>query len=75
MKLKDIFNWIKRTSNPTKELKEEFKEEPFAMIRHKTRTLGMRSHKKHNNRKDTRGRHVQRVVINGIMKPIYHSAN
>lgn len=74
MKIKEIFNWIKKTSNPEKEIKAEYKEDPYVMIRHKTRTLGMRSYKKHNNRKDTRGRHVQRVIINGIMKPIYHSS-
>lgn len=75
MKLKDVFNWIKKTGNPAKEIKAEYKEEPYAMIQHKTRTLGMRKMRYHNNRKDTRGRRVQRVIINGQMKPIYHSAN
>lgn len=36
--------------------------------------IGRRKHDVHNNRKDTRGRYVQRIYADGGMKPIYHSA-
>ncbi len=75
MKLKDIINQIKKIGKPEKETPAAYKEDPYVMIQHKTRTLGMRSMRKHNNRKDAKGRRVQRVFIDGQMKPIYHSAN
>lgn len=76
MKLKELWNWLtkggeKKHTHPPIE-----KEDMYAMIKHKTkeRSLGIRAMNKHNNRKVTRGRKVQFVEVNGVSKPIYHSA-
>lgn len=74
MKLKDIFNWLKKAGKPEKQERETEKEDMYAMVKHITKTLGFRSHRKHNNRKLTRGRRIQYVIVNGRSKPIYHAA-
>lgn len=74
MKLKEIWNWIKKVAKPEKELRAIDKEDPYATIKHKTKTLGFRGMRNHNNRKITKGRNVQYVEINGITKPIYHTS-
>jgi hypothetical protein len=77
MKLKDIFNWIfKVNKRPEKEERAIDHDDPYAMIKHATkhRYIGRRSMPRHNNRKLTKGRHVQYVIgENGITKPIYHT--
>ena len=77
MKLKDIFNWIfKANPKPEKEIRDIDHADPYAMIKHATkqRHIGRRLIPMHNNRKMTKGRHVQYVMgENGITKPIYHT--
>jgi len=73
MKLKEIFNWIKKVAKPEKQIREIDKEDQFAMIKLKTKDLGFRHHKSHNNRKVTRGRRRQYVTIGKYSKPIFHS--
>lgn len=77
MKLKEIFNWIKKVAKPEKEVRPIDFEDPYATIKHKTkqRYIGMRSMRSHNNRKLTRGRYVQYVTVGKTSKPIYHFAN
>jgi|WetSurMetagenome_2_1015567.scaffolds.fasta_scaffold00103_80 hypothetical protein len=74
MKLKDIFNWIRKIAKPEKQIREIDKEDPYATIKHTTKTLGFRHYARHNNRKATRGRHLQYVKIGNSTKPIYHNA-
>jgi hypothetical protein len=76
MKLKDIFNWIKKITKPEKGVAPVIADDPYAMIKHKTqeRYIGRRKMEKHNNRKMTRGRRVQYVQVGKVSKPIYHSA-
>ena len=74
MKLKEIFNWLKRAGKPEKEVRPIDIEDPYATIKHKTRSLGFRMMISHNNRKQTRGRHIQYTYVGRYSKPIYHSA-
>ena len=75
MKLKEIWESIKRVFKKAKpEIREIDKEDPYATIKHKTKTLGFRHYAGHNNRKRTRGRNVQYVQVGKYMKPIYHGA-
>jgi len=74
MKLKEIWNAIKKIAKPEKQERAIDKEDPYMTIKHKTKTVGFRSMRNHNNRKSTKGRHVQYVQVNGITKPIYHGA-
>jgi hypothetical protein len=76
MKLKEIFEAIKKVAKPEKQIRAIDIEDPMATIKHKTkvRYIGMRVMPRHNNRKSTNGRRVQYVVVNGISKPIYHFA-
>jgi hypothetical protein len=75
MKLKEIFNWLKRAGKPEKEIRPIDIEDPFAIIKHKTREryIGRRSMPMHNNRRQTRGRHIQYIQVGRVTKPIYHS--
>ena len=73
MKLLKFWNWIKSLFKHQKSGKVFIPDnDPFAMIKHTTKSLGFRSHRRHNNRKVTKGRPVQYVTVNGISKPIYH---
>ena len=72
MKIKEIWNWIKKVTQPKKQERITEKEDPYAMIKHKTKSLGFRHHKAHNCRRKTRGRNIQYVTLNGRTKPIYH---
>lgn len=75
MKLKEIWEAIKKIAKKEDKLVRPIdKEDPYATIKHKTRSLGFRHHLRHNNRKRTRGRNIQYVVIDGVSKPIYHGA-
>lgn len=75
MKLLEIWNEIKKiTKKPDIQIRDIDKEDPYATIKHKTKTLGFRSYKAHNNRKRTRGRHVQYTHLGKFSKPIYHHA-
>ena len=74
MKLKEIWNWIKKIAKPEQEIRQIDIEHPYATIKHKTKTLGFRGMRNHNNRKQTRGRRIQYVIVDGISKPIYHAA-
>jgi len=75
MKLKAIFEWIKKaTHKPDKEERPIDKEDPYAIIKHKTKSLGFRLRAQHNNRKRTRGRNIQYVQVGDSTKPIYHGA-
>lgn len=65
MKLKEIWNWIKKVAKPETQQREIDKEDMFAMVKHTTKTLGFRSHRRHNNRKLTKGRNVQYVIFAG----------
>ena len=76
MKIKEFFEWIKKkVGKPEKEIRPIDIEDPFATIKRKTREryIGARSMPRHNNRKQTRGRHIQYVKVGRITKPIYHS--
>jgi len=77
MKLKELWNWLTRANKGKEKVEREIeKSDPFATIKHKTkdRYLGIRFIGQHNNRKATRGRHIQYVLGDGISKPIYHGA-
>ena len=74
MKIKEIWNWIKKVAKPEKQVREIEKDDPYAMVKHTTKTVGFRSMRNHNNRKRTNGRNIQYVEVNGISKPIYHGA-
>ena len=75
MKLKEIFESIKKATKKAEvQVREIDKEDPYATIKHKTKTLGFRHYSGHNNRKRTRGRSVIYVTVNGFTKPIYHGA-
>ena len=76
MKLKDIFNFLRRAGDKTPKRPPIEKEDMYATIKHHTqmRYIGKRLHGKHNNRKMTKGRRVQYHTANGITKPIYHGA-
>ena len=75
MKLKEIWETIKKIAHKEEKLVREIdKEDPYATIKHKTKTLGFRHYSRHNNRKRTRGRNIQYIFIDGISKPIYHGA-
>jgi hypothetical protein len=76
MKLKDIFNWLKKAGKPEKDAIPIIEDDPYAMIKHKTQrrySTGSRIMPKHNNRKMTRGRRVQYVTGTSGTKPIYHT--
>ena len=75
MKLKDIFNWNKKAGEAEPEIRPIDKEDPYSTIKHKTKSLGFRKIHYGNNRKRTRGRNIQYVVVGKSSKPIYHSAN
>lgn len=76
MKLKEILDAIKKaTKKPDVQFREVDKEDPYATIKHKTKTLGFRHYSRHNNRKRTKGRNIQYVMVNGYTKPIYHGAS
>jgi hypothetical protein len=74
MKFKELWNWLKKAGKQKTAKREIEKEDPMAMIKHKTqkRYLGIRSIGSHNNRKRTRGRHIQYVHAEGTSKPIFH---
>ena len=72
MKLKEIWNTIKKIGKPEKQERPIDKEDHFAMIKHKTKEIGFRSFRSHNNRKRTRGRIIQYVSVGHTSKPIYH---
>ncbi len=75
MKLKEVREWIKKIAKKEEvHVRKIDKEDPYATIKHKTKTLGFRHYSGHNNRKRTRGRNVQYVTVNGRTKPIYHGA-
>ena len=76
MKLKDIFNFLHKSGDKTPERPPIEKEDIYAMIKHKTeeRSLGSKSYGKHNNRKRTRGRHIQYMQVGKYTKPIFHGA-
>jgi hypothetical protein len=77
MKLKELWSWLKRaTKGKEKTDRLIEKEDPYATIKHKTqkRYLGVRALGQHNNRKATRGRHIQYVHVGDTSKPIYHGA-
>ena len=74
MKLKSIWNWIKKVTTPEKQDRAIESDDPYATIKHKTKTLGFRSYKGHNNRRRTKGRHIQYVTVGNHTKPIYHHA-
>jgi hypothetical protein len=75
MKIKEIWEAIKKVvRKPDVQVREIDKEDPYATIKHKTKTLGFRHYSRHNNRKATRGRHIQYVQVGKHTKPIYHSA-
>ncbi len=75
MKLKEIFEAIKKVTKPEKEVRPIDKEDPYATIKHRTKSIGMRLMRPHNNRKRTRGRNIQYVIVGKTSKPIYHFAN
>ena len=69
--------FISKKKTNSKENKEASEPSPAPVFRPfapKEKTLGARRYEKHNNRKTTKGRHVQYVELNGITKPIYHGA-
>jgi len=72
MKLKQIFEWIKKIGKPEKQTRPIDAEDPYSMIKHKTKSLGFRMMLSHNNRKRTRGRNIQYTQIGRYSKPIYH---
>ena len=75
MKLIRFWSWIKSLFKHQRTEKVFVPDgDPYAMIKHRTKTLGFRSHDSHNNRKRTKGRHIQYVEVNGMTKPIYHGA-
>lgn len=75
MKLKEVWGQIKKIAKkPDIQIREIDKKDPYATIKHKTKTLGFRSYKGHNNRKSTRGRYIQYVYLGKFSKPIYHHA-
>lgn len=75
MKLKEIWAALKKAvKKPELQVRAIDKEDPYATIKHKTKTLGFRHYDGHNNRKRTRARHIQYVTVNGRTKPIYHGA-
>jgi hypothetical protein len=72
MKLKEIWEWIKKVAQPEKQVRKIDIEDPYATIKHKTKTLGFRNMKRHNNRKPNRARHIQYIKTGKYTKPIYH---
>lgn len=75
MKLKEIWEAIKKIAHKEEKLVREIdKADPYATIKHKTKSLGFRHYLRHNNRKRTRGRNIQYIFVDGISKPIYHGA-
>ena len=73
MKLKEVWESIKKIAKkPDIQVREIDKEDPYATIKHKTKTLGFRHYGGHNNRKRTRGRNIQYVRGIKLTKPIYH---
>ena len=74
MKLKNIWEGIRKVTKPEKQVRDAERDDPYATIKHKTKTLGFRSMKAHNNRRRTRGRNIQYVTIGKHTKPIYHAA-
>lgn len=78
MKLIKFWSWVKSLFKHEKPGKVFIPDNDiYGMIKHdtKTRYLGARSMRRHNNRKTTKGRHVQYVNVSGITKPIYHFAS
>jgi len=73
MKLKEVFESLKKLfKKPQIEIRQIDKEDPYATIKHVTKTLGFRHYSRHNNRKRTKGRNIQYVKIGSRTKPIYH---
>jgi hypothetical protein len=77
MKFTKFWSWIKSLFKHQKSDKVFIPDNDiYGMIKHETKSrysLGSRSMRAHNNRKTTKGRHVQYVMgENGITKPIYH---
>jgi hypothetical protein len=76
MKALNFFSWLKSIFKKTeKQSRPIDNDDPYATIKHKTREIGMRSYRTHNNRKRTRGRNIQYVTVGRVTKPIYHCAN
>ena len=75
MKIKEIFGRIKKIGKPEKQVRSIDDEDPYSMIKHRTKSLGFRQMVSHNNRKRTRGRNIQYLQIGRYSKPIFHSAN
>jgi hypothetical protein len=76
MKFKELWSWLKKAGKTKPEERAIEKEDPYATVKHETqrRYLGVRAIGKHNNRKETRGRHIQYVHSGNTSKPIYHGA-
>ena len=71
-----FFNWFVGLFKSTvKEIepKPEVEHVPVKKVK-KEKHIGRRNHSQHNNRKNSKGRHVQYIEVNGITKPIYHGA-
>jgi hypothetical protein len=74
MKLKEIFEQIKKIVKPEKQVRPIDVKDPYATIKHKTKSIGFRHYSRHNNRKRTKRRNIQYVKVGRTSKPIYHSA-
>lgn len=75
-----FFNWfIGLFKSTVKEIEHVpnpepvFVPEPVKKIK-KEKYIGKRNYAQHNNRKNSKGRHVQYIGVNEITKPIFHGA-
>ena len=69
-----FFNWFVGLFKSTvKEIEPEVEHVPVKKVK-KEKYIGKRKHSQHNNRKNSKGRHVQYIEVNGVTKPIYHGA-